>query len=452
MQDIIIDLQKEGRNFALLSATYSEESMKLLKNTQLNRTLREQLNKVYFYLFGEELPLGEEDSSFALGYRNGAFHKIYPPAVVKGCSDNELASNPEKLYIRWGAKFHELNVEEKVEKRKTQLIIRDAEGEEIDYDIVNYSFNSKKFLDPSLRITFFDTEDEEISYTINLPIKVEMGKEAIDAGSSQADVDYASKLALAAKKGLAQFVSMIQEAKEYKGFKNTVNIEDLVMGKVYALEGYRLTYSRNGRTYVILSLKDEDEVWCPYEWVNFFKQEPDYITPDTPSALVVCGYFTTLNERNGAEYTNYKVAISTPDTSFGLDNLVVGDMISDDLAEDIYNEVQEKVLPEFKWETTYSDRDLECNVDYLLKGFEERRSKSTGSLFYKLKVMHPDTKEVKTIWSPDNIIPVLKLKPDLSKGDAIFKVLNKREVNGKIYANSTLILQEGAIEDAVMLI
>lgn len=442
--DYLIDLKKDGSEFSVLANTHSGEKLVGLPNTNLSNELRTQLEKVYTYLFGEDLPLGgEEGISFLIKYREDrAFDKLYYPCIVRGSEDNQSAPDSTKLYIRWGLKFFPLEVkEEKKGKQFVQSFIAPT-GEELDTAIVGYGFNGDKYLDPALSITFFD--DEEDMYIMHFPIKVIVE-------DTETKPDYVASLNTALKRGYANFLAMISQATEFQAFAKTINPAELEKNLVYMVNGYVVSQARNGKDIIKLTLATPheeqgeiyDEVWTPFELMNFIKTRPQ-ISDDSPWLLVLTGSTVEVSKSNGREYTKPLVAL-VPDTGV----LVPGSHVSEAEAKELYAQTVEEYISKFRYAPTFSDRDLDVDIKYTVVGYTKRSSEN--NTFYKLDIVDPRDDNKINIWCPNRLVPTLtRMFPELEgssyKGNSyipvdspcFFRVVSKSTRGDKVYAHSVL--------------
>ena len=452
MADFVLDLKKDGKEFSVLANSYCEQPIVNLPNDALGRTFRDELNEVYKYLFGEEFPLGEGEYSYLISYRDGRFNKVYYPCIVRGNPTNEEASDPNQLYFRWGMKFYPLFINEEKKGNKKVITFHKPNGEEIDADIVGYPFNGAKYIDPALSINFINEEDD--SYTIHFPIKVVPAQDLKDGE----EVDYVAQLKSALKRGKDNFIELIAESKEYKALGKAINATELEVGRVYEVNDYVVTTSKQGKSIIKLILSEEIkvdgesvvEIWCPYSLANYLKSNPN-ISPYSPARIVSCGIEEQVSKSNGKTYYNARLALQHPDSKLLVEgNCLVGDLLEPEEMDEIYHEAEELVIKPFRYPPTYSDRDLDENVDYQLARVDVRET-SKGKL-YKLNLIDPrDDKEI-TIWCPNNLIPTINRMGDIDASDRpIFKVVSKTQRNDKTYAHSILDMGTTASEDTISL-
>ena len=441
MADYIVDLQKNGKNFAVLANTRSEEDIKGLPNANLPMGFRNELNAVHNFIFGTDMPLGEDDFSFLLKYREGRFDKIYYPNLVKGCAENEFANDPTAVYIRWGKDYKKLYMWETKKKNAFTIHLGTEEGNEdseFDYSIASYGFNGDKYADPALVLNFID--DEGDSYTHYFPIKVL----PVD---SEENVDYVAKINTAMKRGMTSFLEVLAEGKEYKGSTPCVGARELEMLRSYEVTGFTVAVSKKGKEIVKLHLKDGFDVWCDYSLLNYIKSGDASITEENPVVMVVVESYTNL-AKNGKEYTNFRIALSQAGDGM-VEQYPNGTILSEEEAKEFFNQTEEKILSEYRFPVTVSDRDLDVDVEYKLVGYSSRPTR-TGGFSHKLTVIDPRNEKRIELWCPNTLIPTIQQKPDITpERPSVFRVVSKEERNDRVYADSVIDLTSGSLVDSI---
>lgn len=92
---------------ALGGREYTQEYV-ALPNANLPKQLRNQLNQIFSYLTGEELPL--EENTFLIKSKDGIYSRLFGPVLKAGSSEVEgLEDN--KLYIQWGPRYIPVGIE-----------------------------------------------------------------------------------------------------------------------------------------------------------------------------------------------------------------------------------------------------------------------------------------------------------------------------------------------------
>lgn len=447
MTDVIVDLRKSGKNFALLANSYSTDNIKQLPNHNLPNKFRSELNVVHQYLFGQELPSGEEDFSFLVKYNNGRFDKVYTPCVLKGNTENPQAPDPGSLYIRWGNNFAPLFAEEKKLKTSVSISLFMEKGEDaepLSYSIISYGFNGDSYLDPAMRFSFIDEMGD--SYTFHLPIKVKL-QEVKEGGEK---VDYTTQLESAFRRGLSAVTDLLLEAKlNGDASAKTYNLADLVPFKPYVITRASSKVSSSGINIVKLDVKGVGEIWCPQLFKQYVISGNCKASVDAPQVMVVGDSYTTAG-KNGVNYTNFKVALSSDDMRV---DYVTAYSSLESIGKEEFNaflaETKSVILEKYQYAPTYNDRDLDLNINYKLVGYTVRDTQ-TGNRVYKLNIVDPRDNRTMEMWCPTSLIPTINQKPVITaETPSMLRVISKNMKGDRMYANSQIILNQEALEDAI---
>jgi hypothetical protein len=144
-----IDLSTNAAQLAPLSGREYTSEYTSLPNANLPKVLRKDLNSIFQFLTGEELPLDE--NTFLIKSRDGVYFRLFGPVLKAGAEGVEGTSDG-KLYIQWGPRYLPLNV---VKGGFTK-----SDGTEIEAEFGSYNFSGRGE-DPALFISV-DIEDGQL--------------------------------------------------------------------------------------------------------------------------------------------------------------------------------------------------------------------------------------------------------------------------------------------------
>ena len=144
-----IDLSTNAPQLAPLSGREYTSEYTSLPNANLPKVLRKDLNSIFQFLTGEELPLDE--NTFLIKSRDGVYFRLFGPVLKAGAEGVEGTSDG-KLYIQWGPRYLPLNV---VKGGFTK-----SDGTEIETEFGSYNISGRGE-DPALFISV-DIEDGQL--------------------------------------------------------------------------------------------------------------------------------------------------------------------------------------------------------------------------------------------------------------------------------------------------
>ncbi len=144
-----IDLSTNAPQLAPLSGREYTSEYTSLPNANLPKALRKDLNTVFEFLTGEELPLDE--NTFLIKSRDGVYFRLFGPVLKAGADGIEDTSDGQ-LYIQWGPRYVPVNV---VKGGFTK-----PDGTEIEAEFGSYNFSGRGE-DPALFVSV-DTEDGQL--------------------------------------------------------------------------------------------------------------------------------------------------------------------------------------------------------------------------------------------------------------------------------------------------
>lgn len=144
-----IDLSTNAPQLAPLSGREYTSEYTSLPNANLPKALRKDLNTVFEFLTGEELPLDE--NTFLIKSRDGVYFRLFGPVLKAGADGIEDTSDGQ-LYIQWGPRYVPVNI---VKGGFTK-----PDGTEIEAEFGSYNFSGRGE-DPALFVSV-DTEDGQL--------------------------------------------------------------------------------------------------------------------------------------------------------------------------------------------------------------------------------------------------------------------------------------------------
>ena len=144
-----IDLSTNAPQLAPLSGREYTSEYTSLPNANLPKALRKDLNTVFEFLTGEELPLDE--NTFLIKSRDGVYFRLFGPVLKAGADGIEDTSDGQ-LYIQWGPRYIPVNI---VKGGFTK-----PDGTEIEAEFGSYNFSGRGE-DPALFVSV-DTEDGQL--------------------------------------------------------------------------------------------------------------------------------------------------------------------------------------------------------------------------------------------------------------------------------------------------
>lgn len=144
-----IDLSTSAPQLAPLSGREYTSEYTALPNANLPKALRYELNTVFEFLTGEELPLDE--NTFLIKSRDGVYFRLFGP-VLKAGEDGVEDTTSGQLYVQWGPRFIPVNI---VKGGFTK-----TDGTEIEAEFGSYNFSGRGE-DPALFISV-DTENGQL--------------------------------------------------------------------------------------------------------------------------------------------------------------------------------------------------------------------------------------------------------------------------------------------------
>jgi hypothetical protein len=127
-----INLSTNAPELAPLAGREYNSEYTSLPNANLPKVLRRDLDTIFQFLTGEELPLDE--NTFLIKARDGVYFRLFGPVLKVGTDGIEGTEN-EKIYIQWGPRYIPINM---VKGGFTK-----ADGTEIEAEFGSYNFSGR---------------------------------------------------------------------------------------------------------------------------------------------------------------------------------------------------------------------------------------------------------------------------------------------------------------------
>ena len=140
-----IDLSTNAPQLAPLAGREYSSEYTSLPNANLPKALRKDLDVIYQFLTGEELPLDE--NTFLIKSRDGVYFRLFGPVLKAGAEGVEGTAD-NQLYIQWGPRYLPVNM--------VKGGFTTPDGKELEAEFGSYNFSGRGE-DPALFISV-DTE------------------------------------------------------------------------------------------------------------------------------------------------------------------------------------------------------------------------------------------------------------------------------------------------------
>ena len=144
-----IDVGTSAPQLATLAGREYTGEYTSLPNANLPKALRRDLDVIFTFLTGEDLPLDE--NTFLIKSRDGVYSRLFGP-VLKAGADGVESTSTGQLYIQWGPRFIPVNI---VKGGFTK-----ADGTELEAEFGSYNFSGRGE-DPAMFISV-DTEEGQL--------------------------------------------------------------------------------------------------------------------------------------------------------------------------------------------------------------------------------------------------------------------------------------------------
>jgi len=227
-----IDLSTNAPQLAPLSGREYTSEYTSLPNANLPKGLRKDLDTVFQFLTGEELPLDE--NTFLIKSRDGIYFRLFGP-VLKSGADGVEGTSDGQLYIQWGPRYIALNVV------KGGFV--KADGTEIEAEFGSYNFSGRGE-DPALFVSVDTAEGQLV-----LPVAVRFSDwenptepKALNALLKKKPEDVVTLIQKVATKGTGSSGPRIEADSEVDFRELEVNLPYEVINYYPCKTSYGLTY------------------------------------------------------------------------------------------------------------------------------------------------------------------------------------------------------------------
>lgn len=136
-----IDLSTNAPQLAPLAGREYSSEYTSLPNANLPKALRKDLDVIYQFLTGEELPLDE--NTFLIKSRDGVYFRLFGPVLKAGAEGVEGTAD-NQLYIQWGPRYLPVNM--------VKGGFTTSDGKELEAEFGSYNFSGRGE-DPALFIS-----------------------------------------------------------------------------------------------------------------------------------------------------------------------------------------------------------------------------------------------------------------------------------------------------------
>jgi hypothetical protein len=269
-----IDLSTNAPQLAPLSGREYTSEYTSLPNANLPKGLRKDLNTVFEYLTGEELPLDE--NTFLIKSRDGVYFRLFGPVLKAGAAGIE-GTEDGKLYVQWGPRYLPVGV--------VKGGFTTGDGREMEAEFGSYNFSGRGE-DPALFVSV-DTEDGQIV----LPVAVRFSDwenptepKALNALLKKKPEDVIALVQKVAAKGTGSSGPRIEADSE-------VDFRELEVQVPYEVINYYPCKTSYGLTYRIMinNFPEEGQVagaWAHSSIRPLLSTKPE-ITREKPATLTV---------------------------------------------------------------------------------------------------------------------------------------------------------------------
>lgn len=246
-----IDLSTNAPQLAPLSGREYTSEYTSLPNANLPKGLRKDLDTVFQFLTGEELPLDE--NTFLIKSRDGIYFRLFGPVLKSGASGID-GTEDGQLYIQWGPRYLPLGI--------TKGGFVKVDGTEIEAEFGSYNFSGRGE-DPALFVSV-DTDNGQLV----LPVAVRFSDwenptepKALNALLKKKPEDVVALIQKVAAKGTGSSGPRIEADSE-------VDFRDLEVNVPYEVINYYPCKTSYGLTYRIMIANYPEEGQVAGAWAH----------------------------------------------------------------------------------------------------------------------------------------------------------------------------------------
>ena len=282
-----IDLSTNAPQLAPLAGREYTSEYTSLPNANLPKGLRKDLDTMFQFLVGEELPLDE--NTFLVKSRDGVYFRLFGPVLKAGTEGVEGTSDGQ-LYVQWGPRYLPINI---VKGGFTK-----TDGTVIEAEFGSYNFSGRGE-DPALFVSV-DVEDGQLVLPVAIRFtdwETPVEPKALNALLKKKPEDVVALVQKVTPKGSGGGGSRVEADSE-------VDFRELDVQVPYEVIGYYPCKTSYGLTYRILinDYPAQDQVagaWAHSSIRPLLSTKPE-ITREKPA---------TLTLRSKEELDNNKIRI-----------------------------------------------------------------------------------------------------------------------------------------------
>jgi len=278
-----IEVGTASIDLAPLAAREYKNQYTALPNANLPRVMRQNLDKVFMALTGEDLPL--EENTFLIKAEDGIYSRLFGPVMKVGSSEVE-GTVDGSLYIQWGPRYIPVSL-----SKEGVTVEVNGQPVTLEAEFAKYNFSTRGE-DVSLMIS---VDEEDGSGQVLLPIAVRF----IDY-QNQPDVKVLNGMM---KKKPEDIIPLVQQVTPKGSGSNTrradhdIEFRDLEVDVPYQVVSYRPVTTTYGQTYR-MTLQDypvageTSECWAHTTLRPIFATQPE-ISAESPATLTIKDKTTT---------------------------------------------------------------------------------------------------------------------------------------------------------------
>lgn len=267
-----IDLSTNAPQLAPLAGREYTSEYTSLPNANLPKALRKDLNTVFEFLTGEELPLDE--NTFLVKSRDGVYFRLFGPVLKVGAEGVEGTSDGQ-LYIQWGPRYLPVNI--------VKGGFTTSDGREMEAEFGSYNFSGRG--EDCAMFVSVDTDNGQLV----LPVAVRF--------TDWENPPEPKALNALLKKKPEEVVAMVQKVAAKGGGGNRieadseVDFRELDLQTPYEVIGYYPCKTSYGLTYRILINNYPAEAQVAGAWAHssirpLLSTKPE-ITREKPATLIL---------------------------------------------------------------------------------------------------------------------------------------------------------------------
>jgi hypothetical protein len=278
-----IEVGTASPDLAALAGRSYDSQYTALPNANLPRVMRQNLDKVFLAMTGEDLPL--EENTFLIKAEDGIYNRLFGPVLKAGSSDVEGTSDGS-LYIQWGPRYIPVSL---TKEGMTVTVNDQPITLEVEFSEFNFSGRGG---DVALMVS---VDEENDSGQVILPVAVRF--------TDYKNVPEVKVLNGMLKKKSEELIPLVQQVtpKGSGTFRsradNDIDFKDLEVDVAYEVISYRPVNTTYGQTFRMM-LRDYPvsgqtaECWCHSTLRPIFATQPE-ITEEKPAILTIKDKQTT---------------------------------------------------------------------------------------------------------------------------------------------------------------